>query len=300
MNRVHRPAGTDYIRVQLIVALVVAALCVSAGAPANRPVPVIDHHQHLFSSDSASLASGFHVIDATDLVTMLDAAGIRRAVLLSTAYQFSSPNRPVDDREYDRVKAENDWTSHQVARYPSRLRGLCGLNPLRDYALGEIERCARDPFLRLGIKLHFGNSDVDLDNPEHVSRLQRVFSAANSRRMAIVIHMRSSISRRRPYGAEEARAFIESVLPAAPDVTVQVAHLAGGGGFDDPAVDDALSTFIRAFGAHDRRVAHVWMDVSGVAGYGHWREQAGLIARRIREIGVGRVLYGSDSANGAG
>ena len=42
------------------------------------------------------------------------------------------------------------------------------------------------------------------------------------------------------------------------------------------------------------------MEVSGIAGYGNWREKATLIAQRIREIGVERVLYGSDSANGGG
>ena len=62
-----------------------------------------------------------------------DAAGIRHALVLSVAYQFANPNRaPVQD-EYAKVRAENDWTSAQVGRYPDRLRGFCGFNPLRDY-----------------------------------------------------------------------------------------------------------------------------------------------------------------------
>jgi hypothetical protein len=42
-----------------------------------------------------------------------------------------------------------------------RLRGFCGVNPLRDYALDELARCAEQPGLRHvahGLKLHFGNS----------------------------------------------------------------------------------------------------------------------------------------------
>ncbi len=58
--------------------------------------------------------------------------------------------------------------SQQVAQYSDRLRAFCGVDPLKDYALAEIARCAQDPNLHYGLKLHFGNSDMDLDNPEHV------------------------------------------------------------------------------------------------------------------------------------
>jgi hypothetical protein len=37
---------------------------------------------------------------------------------------------------------------------------------LKDYALEELARCAADPNLRRGLKLHFGNSVVDFHNPE--------------------------------------------------------------------------------------------------------------------------------------
>jgi len=277
-----------------------AASSGGSGSAAQEPAPAVDHHQHIFSAEAAALAQGFRRIDGADLIALLDAAGIRQSAVLSTAYQWSNPNRPPVDDEYARVKAENDWTSEQVARFPDRLRGFCGLNPLREYALDEIARCAADRSLRFGIKLHFGNSDVDLDDPAHIARLQRVFRAANDRRMAIIIHMRPSVTRNRPYGAREARALIERVLPSAPDVPIQIAHLAGAGTLDDPKVEEALAEFIRAFRAKDARVTRVWIDVSGIAGYGNWREKAPLIAQRLREIGLDRLLYGSDSANGDG
>src|SRR5437773_1217832 len=122
--------------------------------------PLADYHQHLFSPAVAKLSLGLKSIDAADLIALLDSAGIRRALVLSVAYQFGNPNKPAVEDEYAQVKAENDWTSEQVARFPDRLRGFCGFNPLRDYALQELARCARDPHLRNGIKLHFGNSDV--------------------------------------------------------------------------------------------------------------------------------------------
>jgi predicted TIM-barrel fold metal-dependent hydrolase len=204
------------------------------------------------------------------------------------------------ENEFAAVTAENDWTSRELARFPDRLRGFCGVNPLKDYAPAEIERCARDPQLHFGVKLHFGNSDVDLDNPRHIERLRQVFRVANDHGMAVVAHVRSTVNRQRPYGAKQARALLTGVLPAAPDVPVQIAHLAGAGGYDEPSVDEALGVFVDAIANHDSRMAHVYFDVSGVAGFGHWVDKADLIASRIRQIGIGRILYGSDSAIAGG
>jgi predicted TIM-barrel fold metal-dependent hydrolase len=110
--------------------------------------------------------------------------------------------------------------------------------------------------------------------------------------------MRTSVTRRRPYGAKQARIFLNEVLPAAPQVPIQIAHLAGAGGYDDASVDEALAVFVDAIARKDPHMAHVYFDASGVAGLGQWREKASLIAKRIRELGAGRVLYGSDGAGG--
>ena len=278
-----------------------AALAATPLAAMQEQVhPIADYHQHVYSPAIAS-SVGVAPITAADLIALLDAANIRRAVVLSQAYAFGNPNgTPPVENERARVIEENDWTSRQVAQFPDRLVGFCGVNPLKDYALEEITRCAKDPHLRSGLKLHFGNSDVDVENAAHVDRLRAVFRAANDHRMAIVVHMRPTISRQRPYGAPQARAFLTNVLPSAPDIVVQIAHLAGAGGYDDPAVDQALGVFVDAIARKDRRMAHVYFDVSGIAGVGEWRGKANEIAARIRQIGVRHILYGSDGAIGPG
>jgi predicted TIM-barrel fold metal-dependent hydrolase len=167
------------------------------GFPEGRPfIPqssraeIIDYHQHLFSPKASERASiGAQGIDADTVVSELDGAGIERAVVLSVVYGFSNPNKPAVADEYAHVRAENDWTSTQVGRFPQRLLGFCSVNPLREYALDEIARCATDKNLRSGLKLHFGNSDVNVDNPEHLNQLRLVFRAANQHGMAIVVHM---------------------------------------------------------------------------------------------------------------
>jgi predicted TIM-barrel fold metal-dependent hydrolase len=194
------------------------------------------------------------------------------------------------------VMAENNWTSAQVAKYPHRLLGFCSVNPLRPYALEEIARCANDPHLRTGLKLHFGNSDVNLDNPDHLAQVRRVFRAANAYHMAIVVHIHANIDHHRPYGAKEAHMLVEQLLPAAPDVVVQVAHLAGAGGYDDPATDAALSVFVKAITRKDPRMKNVYFDVCGIAVSRLSENQADLLVKRMRQIGTQRLLYGSDAA----
>jgi predicted TIM-barrel fold metal-dependent hydrolase len=260
----------------------------------GQTAPVVDHHQHLFGPATATLISA-DPLDAGALIAHLDAAGIERAVVLSVAYTFGSPNRTVE-HEYAQVRAANDWTSREVARFPDRLRGCCGLNPLRDYALEELARGAQDRSLRHGLKLHFGNSVVDYHDRRHIAQLQRVFRTANGYGMAIVVHMRASISRKLPYGRDEARIFLNELLPAAPDVPVQIAHLSGAGGYhDDPPLDRALSVFVEAIADRDPRVSRLLFDVATSVSPTAPVEELALIARRIRELGVERVLYGSDA-----
>src|SRR5579885_3420495 len=79
--------------------------------------PLIDYHQHFFHA-AEGLPDPPATVNADNLVALLDTAGIRRALVLSVAYQFSNPNRPPMPGEYAKVRAENDWTSAQVARYP--------------------------------------------------------------------------------------------------------------------------------------------------------------------------------------
>ena len=77
---------------------------------------------------------------------------------------------------------------------------------------------------------------------------------------------------------------------------MQIAHLSGAGGYDDPKIDEALCVFIDAIAKHDQRMAGVYFDISGIAGIGQWKERGELIATRIRQLGLKRVLYGSDGA----
>ncbi|MBL8222650.1 MAG: amidohydrolase family protein [Bryobacterales bacterium] len=262
-------------------------LCIFWAAALATAQPAVDHHLHLLQS-AASPPKEF-ARTAADLIRQLDEARIQRGVVLSIAYQFGNPNRPPVANERQRVQAENDWTAQQAAQYPQRLIAFCGVNPLKDYALDEIARCAKDPRLRKGLKLHFGNSDVDLENPAHLAQLQRVFAAANRHRMAIVAHIRANYDKRRPWGDRQARIFMEQLLPFAKDITVQIAHVAGAGAYEDD-VDAALGAFAAAIQSRDKRMKRVYFDVSVV----RWDSRTSSLVRHLRAIGMKRMLYASD------
>jgi predicted TIM-barrel fold metal-dependent hydrolase len=88
-----------------------------------------------------------------------------------------------------------------------------------------------------------------------------------------------------------------SLIPLeAPRVPVQIAHLTGAGGYDDPAIDEALGIFADAIANHDRRMKRVYFDISGITGIGEWKQRRELIATRVRQLGLNRVLFGSDGA----
>jgi len=265
--------------------LAIALLPAVAGAQ-----PAVDHHQHLFSPALAKLIN-VTPITAADLIRYLDDAGIRRAVVLSTAYSFSNPARKVEN-DYEFVRADNDWTAEQVAQYQDRLIGFCGVNPLKDYALGELARCAKNPHLRRGLKLHFGNSAVEYHNPQHVEQVKRVFRAANDYGMAIVVHMRANTSQK--MGRDEALVFLNELLPAAPDVPVQIAHMGGAGGVEASVFDEVLDVFVAAIAKGDPRTKNLWFDVTSVAREPMIGTQR--IVERIRQLGVQRMLFGSDAA----
>jgi len=283
----------------LMVLVAVLAVAQNGQSTDSKQIfPSADHHQHLFSPAYLEFqAANLKPILAQDVIALLDNAGIGRAAILSTGYSYGKPGAEPPD-EYAKVKAENDWTAAQVAMFPKRLVGFCGFNPLKDYALEELERCAKNPSLRHGIKLHFGNSDVQLEKPEHFEKLKRIFQTANSHHMAIVVHLRASFSKKRPYGAEQARRFLE-LLSFAPDIPVQIAHLASAGpGYVDPPAYSVIEVLADAVAKKDSRTRKLYFDVASNAFPTNPAEANDLMVKLIRGIGVKRILYGSDAAAG--
>ena len=283
--------------------------CASPVSPVGVPVPRLDHHQHLLTAggrrvtlewvrsrgwtDHAREVEREPLLDADGLVQLLDSAGIGKALVLSTAYYFA---RGVTEQpgEQDSLRAENDWTLAQVRRHPGKLYAACSVNPLRGYAVAEIERCAASGGFR-ALKMHFDASGVDVKNAEHLAAVRRAFATANRLRLPIVVHLQSEAG----YGTREARIFLDEIAPEAPAIPVTVNHLWGGGSYPDRG-DDALAVFADAVERKEPATANLWFDLAQASMMVSRDNQRAELAERMRQIGFARLLYGSDGPQWSG
>lgn len=281
------------MKISLALAAVplLAACAPSPGAAPvpRRAAPLVDYHQHMVSPAFAPIVK-LPERDGAALVRELDAAGIERAVVLSVGYSFADERKGLSDP--DRLTREqNDWTAAEVARNAPRLIGFCSANPLRPAALQELERCLG---LRgmVGIKLHLGNSGVSLRDPAHLGRVQQLFALAQRLRAPVLVHMRARGGSN--YGAEDARIFLERVVPTAPDVEIVVAHFGGAGPGYPPQADEVMAVFAAAAERGDPRMGNLYFDLATIVTDETTPADAAVVAQRIRQVGPGRVLYGSD------
>lgn len=272
-----------------------------------RPIPDPPLDVHISSDSAAAFLQSAFDLDVEskrgeEVIAFFDEAGVEKGVLLSLGYMFGRPGIDVPD-EYAKVRRENDYVAHQAARHPDRLVAFCSVNPLADYAMKELRRCARAPHLE-GLKLHLANSGVSLRDSSEIRRLARVFGAANEHRLPIVVHLWTGPE----YGRADAERFIGRVLPKAPDVPVQVAHMGRTGMFSETTVE-AVAAFEKALHNENPAMDHVLFDLGAVtadpgaalaesdiarANAKGYRVTGRRTARWIERLGPSRVVFGSD------
>lgn len=300
MRQARKPAGVALILMSLLGGCAQAVGDSRVISTVQAVSPRVDHHVHIWSANAARLLQGpsaapaqvpQRAITADEVVADLDRAGVRRTVVLSVAYWFVSPRMPVQGQGPPQLHAENDWVADQAARHPLRLVAFCSFNPITADAMAELARCAADRRFK-GIKLHLGNSGVDLLNPEHVEQLGNIFAELDRRRLPVVVHLWTGPG----YGRKDSEAFLNGVLARAPRIPVQIAHFSGTGPGYGP--DEAVAVYADAIAFGDRRLRNVYFDVASTITKDQTPEQLALIARRVREIGVSKILFGSDSARG--
>jgi predicted TIM-barrel fold metal-dependent hydrolase len=278
-------------------------------SPNTVPAPLLDHHQHLLSEDERAATVVYlrglglsdyaleverePLVDADTLVRLLDSARIEKALVFSNAY-YLSRTAVEQPNEQPRVSAGNDWTLAQIRKHPTRLLAACSINPLRGYATAEIERCAASGGFK-ALKIHFDASGIDYGNPSHVVSVRNAFATANKVRLPVVVHLQTEAG----YGKRQARAFLDEILPAAPDIPVTINHLIGGGGFRNGGAE-ALEVFADAVVRKDPAVANLWFDLAQISMVVSKPRDREEIVHQMRRIGFARLLYGSDGPQFSG
>ncbi|WP_332805225.1 amidohydrolase family protein [Sphingomonas sp. RT2P30] len=289
---------------------VAAPLAAQVGVPAETPLA--DHHIHIFSPDASAVLKAIckavgpkrcpeeiskEPSTGDDVVRALDAAGIRKGVLLSGAYFFASPAAAVPpDKLALEIRAENSFIVAQAKAHCGRLVPIISVNPLRPGAIAEIDHWGKVGGAA-GLKLHLGNSGFDFRDPAQVRKLAAVFAAADRNHLAIVIHLQTQLS---SYGPEDARIFLNRVLPSAPHVAIQIAHVGSGGGLDKGALS-VLAVFADAI--HDKPTVtrHLVFDLAMVPDlFSNTRKLSAAatddaaLRSMMRGIGLERFVPGSD------
>ena len=276
--------------------VVIAALAAAAAACAapmqslpSREAPAVDYHQHLVSPAWAPIVER-PARDAGKLLAEMDSAGVEKAVVLSAGYSFADERKKLPGPDL-LTRTENDWTSAQAAASGGRLIGFCSANPLRSAALAELTRCLSLPAM-IGIKIHVGNSGLSFRDPAHVARLAAIFALSQSRGSPILIHMRPRGGA--AYGSEDVDTFLQQVVAHAPSVPVIVAHLGASSPGYPVQNDDVMGAFAVAAQRGEPLMRNVYFDVAANVGSDLDAADAERIALRMRQIGVGKFLYGSD------
>jgi predicted TIM-barrel fold metal-dependent hydrolase len=93
--------------------------------------------------------------------------------------------------------------------------------------------------------------------------------------------------------------FLNEIALGAPDVTIQIAHLWGGGAYSGAA----LAAYADAMSARHPATRNMYFDVAEAAlvtsQNGETKRQiASNLASKIRQIGINRILFGSDQFGG--
>jgi predicted TIM-barrel fold metal-dependent hydrolase len=285
----------------------VLALAIAVPAAAQPvPVPVrTDHHMHVHAPAILAILPAYcasparkgpcdprfiQPLTVDDALADMDAAGVQRGWLMSTAYLAESPMMsPPIGHSAAVVHAANAFTVGLARAHPQRFSTFVGVNPLTATALPEIASWKGDCAVT-GLKLHLTNSDVDLRSADQRRQLAAVFRAASGNGWTIMIHMRT---RAADYGARDVEAFIADVLPAAGDRPVMIAHAAGWGGIDADTLD-ALGAFADALERRPELGRRLYFDLAQVFTDKTSPEDRAKMAVLMRRIGLEHFVVGSD------
>lgn len=216
---------------------------------------IIDCHTHF-----PAVGSIYCEDDVDHCLALADRAGIDHLV-----YLFNTVDTGGVDPSPEDVRRSNDLGMALTTRHPDRFSAFCYLNPAHDVAVleAEIQRCLIDGPC-VGIKLWVS---VHADNP----RLDPIMARAAALGVPVLHHAWYKAT---GYVFNESTPReVATLARRHPNVTIIMAHLAGGG------VRGVLDV-------HD--CPNVLVDTSGA------QPVAGLVEYAVEQLGPDRVVYGSD------
>jgi uncharacterized protein len=192
------------------------------------------------------------------LIRCADRLGIER-VILSQGY--SSDLHPTADQ----IREENDRVLRAVRRFPDRAYGSVYLSPsFLDFSLREFDRCVRDgPMVGVG--------ELEADMRCNAPELDPIVERALSMKAPILQHTWLKLDGNEP--GESTPYDLVELARRHPQANFICAHTGGDWERGIRIIRDARN---------------VWAEIAG------FDPTSGVLEMAVRELGPGRVVYGSD------
>jgi len=242
--------------------------------------PIIDFHAHLFPESIRTARERFfngepafrllydspksRIAGVNDIIAAMDEDGVERSVV------FGFPWKSLET-----ARMNNDYILEAVARHPTRLVGLCCLDPAAEGAAAEVERCLDAGLAGIGELAFYtgGIETVDLDH------LAEPMALCRERGRLALIHTNEPVGHVYPGKTPNTLRQIYDLVSRFPENRIVLAHWGGGIFF--------YSLLKKEVG---QRLANVWFDTAA---------SPYLYDRRIwtaarDTIGVDKILFGTD------
>jgi predicted TIM-barrel fold metal-dependent hydrolase len=286
------------------ISLVVLFACIVFGESVeNRIEETTDAHVHILSPELIKIWKGLGIPFSrpdeyySDIEVILKNTAVRRIDLISMAHVFSSREFGGFENERELVEKENSYVAAARDKYPKKIRAFCSVDPLREYALEELERC-RTKLKMDGIKIHHNANQVYLTEPEHLAKVKKVFEFAALHKIPILMHFDNG---HRRFGEPDVKLLVDSILKDIRPVRLRIAHFGSSGGFNQ-RTKAFLDAFIFQLQSEPLLKRHnITFDISAVA---LDKDSQGVrrladaefdeLAVYCRKLGMQRIVFGTD------
>ncbi len=278
--------------------------CIAFGqSPEKRISTTTDGHVHILSPELIRIWKGLGIPfsrsddNYSDIGVILKNTATKQIDLISMAHVYSSEEFGGFRNERELVEAENSYVAAARDKHPKNVRAFCSVDPLRDYALEELERC-RTQLKMDGIKLHHNANQVYLTVPAHLAMVKKAFEFAAQHRLPIIMHFDNS---HRRFGEPDIKLLTGSILKELRPVNLRIAHFGTSGGFS-ARTRAFINSFIAELDSNKSLTKHrITFDISAVAldkdSEGVRKltdEEWAVLGRYVRRLGFNRIAFGTD------
>ena len=259
---------------------------------------IVDYHVHVFSEELTEnlKGQGYPIKESNfkieSVEKQIESDEKIKLVLISGGYSYKELYETEGNKEIEVLQRENELLSELVSKYPKKVLGFYGINPLKDYSIEEIRRCDEKLGLH-GIKLHLQGNHVELKDTNHLKKLREVLKLASQKNIPLLIHNNAWDL---DSGKEFGELFVEKILRETESLTIIFAHTGGGGGYTNFTKDflKVMREYIENDESSKRHKIYFELSATILKNPYPQKRLTSELEKIIFQIGIGKFLFGSD------